>query len=1098
MEALKRIVPKTSASTTPADGEAIVSFSDKRVSNVFDLKEIPSPFVLTIWRSDLAEKLNNLPDGTRVYIEADDQTFDMEALNNMSSLHTARKMKDEAKNITTWALSLALPSVELEKELTTNEDMMKIHQSFLSPRVDEILPEYDMDSKELLQIGADGQLSGDHMRWFASKLNDIQEDVLCIYPSTPSKDGNVGDDKATKPDNTKVPRAFVLLLNVGRSNGKVFIGDQKNPGNHFSICYVEKSLGRIIYGDSLGWPPPDDLEDLVSTQVANIWGCTLNIGPLFLCHDPSSLSPNGTHIHTDKCAPHYPLHTDRNISGVLVLLVSAIACLRPTFFYYLTSVQDDTNYRGTLHLRDPTRFGQYLRKILAWWFITKQIDIDYMIPTNFDRYIFTRNKWRTCGPDIRDLPIDADTDWSLTDAMIQGPGSREQKLAELNDILSLRKKFGDINDKGDGINAALLQTDPLPLNEDSLDSLKRIETLNVQLPDITVNENAFISTSDDSLPITNVLHLPSIPDYATVLLWKDQLTKAENETKKHVYMESKRARYNKDAIGKLLQLHNLMDIKTDVTNELMWFFTSSRMRTHLSELGANFTDDVNVQVLTQRLATSEEPYLPEVNVSPNIDSVMNFLGYTQYASAVNKIDETYGIDVCDLSRIFCNRWITAAHIRWILSHLNAVQLETLCIYHSDVKDVKAFAETHWHSVLRIPIAMVLVFEVSRCEDEALLRGDSELGNHVMLCYVDVAAEQITVGDSLGWTLPVNLRDTVAEYCNEVLKVDSTTFQWVTAHPSSSMVEEHTCTPTCASYYPFQDCGSIAGVIVAVVAVLACLKPDVFKFLTTIKETNLYPEADFLRRPTQSAQYLRRVLAAWFGEEEICADHVVPRGFDDSWLLVPTKDHPEYFMEYIGPNNYSIPASIARKKPPRTGYIEVSTPDGSRRIRMKPNIVEKLPTILPQLSRFPKQNKSRCMLAIKPSAGPNSISLDLLLALLLSRKWGRFNTLHFVAQREYSDVIAMYSHSGDDAIDQQIQTMQTVFDPDTYHVYIVSDNTPADVSPTAEEPFHISLDCNVEEHLCAVLSDMEQEPGALSLTYYKNEMIGLRNGYLAII
>ena len=1100
-EASRRTVPITSTHITPSDGEAIFSLSNKRVTDVFELNEIPSLSVLTKWRNDIAETLRKLPGGALVYIEADGHTYDMEALCHMSLLHTAQRVKAEAQVIMSWALSIAHPPIRLQKELVDADELMKIQDAFLNPRWNEVLTEYDMDSGELLQIGAEGQLSGDHMRWFASKLNDIQTDVLCIYPSTASRDGNAGENKSTKPDDTTVPRAFLLLLNVGCLNGKVFIGDEKNPGNHFSVCYADKSLGRIIYGDSLGWPPPDDLEEVVSAHSADIWGSSWNIGNTFLCHDPSSLSPNGIHICTGKCASHYPLQKDGNICGVVVLLVSAIACLHPTFFHYLTSVQDDANYRGSSHLRNPSSFGQYLRKVLAWWFITKQIDIDYMIPIEFDRYIFIRNKWKTCGPDVHDLRIDPDTHWSLIDVMIQGPGSLEKKLIDFNDRLIGTKKLGDIIEKGDGINAALLQTSPTVLNEDRLDSIKRIETMNLQLPHITVDHHASFATSDDNLPIVDVLQLPSIPDSTTVLAWKDQLTQAERETNQQVYMETDSARYDIDALEKLLQLYNLIDIRTDVSQELIWFLTLHGSNSRVSELLQlpNFTGDARVPLVMQILENIEkEPCLPEVTASPNIESVESFLGYTFFVSAVNKRDETYGMDVCDLSRIFCDRWITAAHIRWILSHLNAVQLDTVCIYHCDVKDIKAFADDHWHRVLRIPNGMVLVFEVSRCEDQAVLREDTELGNHVMLCYVDVVAEQITVGDSLGWTAPVNLRETVTEYCNEVLKVDSATFQWVTAHPSSSMVEEHICTSSCASYYPFQDCGSIAGVIVAVIAVLACLKPEVFRFITTIKETNRYPEADFLRRPTQSAKYLRRVLAAWFGKETICADHVVPRGFDNSWLLVPTEDSPDYFMEYIGPNNYPIPAAVAKNKPPRTGYMEITQPDGSQRIRMKTSIITKLPTILPQLSAFHNQNKSRCMLAIKPSAGPNSISLEVLIALLLSRKWERFNTLYFVGQSECSDMIAMYSHSGDEAIEQQIQTMQTVLDPDAYHVYIVSDGTLANVDPTAEEPIRISVDCNVEEELSTVLSGMDQDPGALSLTYHNNEVVGLRTGYLAII
>ena len=58
-------------------------------------------------------------------------------------------------------------------------------------------------------------------------------------------------------------KRLVFALNVGQRNGKTFIGNPQNGGNHWVDVELRPFM-KIIYCKMLAWQPPPDIIDVVN------------------------------------------------------------------------------------------------------------------------------------------------------------------------------------------------------------------------------------------------------------------------------------------------------------------------------------------------------------------------------------------------------------------------------------------------------------------------------------------------------------------------------------------------------------------------------------------------------------------------------------------------------------------------------------------------------------------------------------------------------------------------------------------------------------------------------------------------------------------
>ena len=108
------------------------------------------------------------------------------------------------------------------------------------------------------------------MLWAVGKLNETQSDVLCVYINFARNICRYCQKHMS--ERRMLPKKILFLMNVGfSSNGKTFLGSDAQSGCHFSLAVFDPANYVMTYGDSLGWPAPENLKDTVNEYVGALF-----------------------------------------------------------------------------------------------------------------------------------------------------------------------------------------------------------------------------------------------------------------------------------------------------------------------------------------------------------------------------------------------------------------------------------------------------------------------------------------------------------------------------------------------------------------------------------------------------------------------------------------------------------------------------------------------------------------------------------------------------------------------------------------------------------------------------------------------------------
>ena len=95
------------------------------------------------------------------------------------------------------------------------------------------------------------------------------------------------------------------------------------------------------------------------------------------------ISRTGTHECNFACAQLYPFQTCRSICGIVVMVMSAIACQNLPLFKLMSSTcisQGNTNQLPHIYLQKPSQFNAYLCRVIASWVAENAVTIEYVVP----------------------------------------------------------------------------------------------------------------------------------------------------------------------------------------------------------------------------------------------------------------------------------------------------------------------------------------------------------------------------------------------------------------------------------------------------------------------------------------------------------------------------------------------------------------------------------------------------------------------------------------------------------------------------------------------------------------------------------------------
>ena len=100
--------------------------------------------------------------------------------------------------------------------------------------------------------------------------------------------------------------------------GETFIGIDCRPGNHWTFAHYDIGENILLYGDSLGWEIPDNLNENISLFTRRIYNHS-DPPVTKMCHNPSLTDNRGAHFCDKNYI--YPLPKCFNVCRVISILI---------------------------------------------------------------------------------------------------------------------------------------------------------------------------------------------------------------------------------------------------------------------------------------------------------------------------------------------------------------------------------------------------------------------------------------------------------------------------------------------------------------------------------------------------------------------------------------------------------------------------------------------------------------------------------------------------------------------------------------------------------------------------------------------------------
>ena len=336
---------------------------------------MPPRDTLLKWKDSL-QRENNA--GQECVIQGPFGAYSTESIDTLLRLHKANAIKTEVTKELAWFKS-STPTPGMVAEHPSPTSIAKFKTLIHSTQYDQYIPGFGMDPDELSRICCNRWLSCDHILWVVQKLNSMQSSTMCCYLNYA---GNVKRFVTRRlPVGTPKPSSLLFILNVGKSsNGSVYMGDNVQQGNHWSICYLDKSKKTVTYADSLAYNVPANLRQKVLEFHREIYGEEMGGFTYTKCHDHTASTGGKCGV---KCARSYPLQTCGSVCGLVAVTSAALACLENATFQNLINIEEcpqETSQLSNFFFKTPTRYAKYLRLVLATWFAENTIKLTYICP----------------------------------------------------------------------------------------------------------------------------------------------------------------------------------------------------------------------------------------------------------------------------------------------------------------------------------------------------------------------------------------------------------------------------------------------------------------------------------------------------------------------------------------------------------------------------------------------------------------------------------------------------------------------------------------------------------------------------------------------
>ena len=184
--------------------------------------------------------------------------YNKASVNAALLMHNVRDWKDAVANEKRWFESRTKWPQSIRKKLS-RVDIMAFMSLVHNHAHAERLVDLDMTSTELARVCSQRYLSDLHLSWVAGKLNAAQSRSFVIMINFIS---NVESFCERRIESRELPPDnLIFMINVGKRSGSdtTYLGTNQIAGSHWSLTFYRSSTNSVLYGDSLGWPPPGEL-----------------------------------------------------------------------------------------------------------------------------------------------------------------------------------------------------------------------------------------------------------------------------------------------------------------------------------------------------------------------------------------------------------------------------------------------------------------------------------------------------------------------------------------------------------------------------------------------------------------------------------------------------------------------------------------------------------------------------------------------------------------------------------------------------------------------------------------------------------------------
>lgn len=159
-----------------------------------------------------------------------------------------------------------------------------------------------------------------------------------------------------------------------------------------------------------------------------------------------------------------------------------------------------------------------------------------------------------------------------------------------------------------------------------------------------------------------------------------------------------------------------------------------------------------------------------------------------------------------------------------------------------------------------------------CDDRGTyyVSDEKQQGVHGALLVIDVKNSTSYYGDSLGWSVPSNLADTIGSNLKRIeedlgINITTTLENVIDMNSDAS----NTRSESCKLFYPLQSCSHVCGVIVVCMAAVLCDHWD--SWLRCDNQMG-----GILSNPSTNSMQLRLIVLFWIANDNVTATHLVPQ------------------------------------------------------------------------------------------------------------------------------------------------------------------------------------------------------------------------------